>query len=121
LHEPLDGPERGFLLETWLLHELRAAIAAQNLGGRLQYWSTPSGSEIDFVWIRGRRAVGIEIKAATTWKPPYGSVLKELADRGVLTAAHGVYTGSAELKDGPIRIWPIMRFLHELTEGSILR
>ena len=39
----------------------------------------------------------------------------------VLTAAHGVYTGSAELKDGPLRIWPLMRFLQQLTEGSILR
>jgi hypothetical protein len=40
---------------------------------------------------------------------------------GVLTAAHGVYTGAVELKDGPVRVWPIMRFLQELTEGSILR
>jgi len=121
LREPLDGLERGFLLETWLLHELRTAMAAQNLGGRLQYWRTPSGSEVDFVWTRGTRAVGIEVKAAPAWKPRYGSALKELLGRGVLTAAHGVYTGSAELKDGPLRIWPIMRFLQQLTEGSILR
>jgi len=32
----------------------------------------------------------------------------------------GVYTGSAELKDGPLRIWPIMRFLRALTAGDIL-
>ena len=121
LREPLDGLERGFLLETWLLHELRAAMAAQSLGGRLQYWRTPSRSEVDFVWTRGARAVGIEVKAATLWKSPYGHALKELSDRGVLTAAHGVYTGSAELKDGPLRIWPIMGFLRELTAGSILR
>ena len=34
LREPLDGLERGFLLETWMLHELRAAMASRNLGGQ---------------------------------------------------------------------------------------
>ena len=34
-------------------------------------------------------------------------------DQGVLKAGHGVYTGSAELKDGPLHIWPIMRFFRE--------
>jgi predicted AAA+ superfamily ATPase len=54
--EPLDGLERGFLLETWVLHELRAAIAVRSLGGQLHYWrTTPSGSEVDFVWTRGGR------------------------------------------------------------------
>ena len=38
LREPLDGLERGFLLETWVLHELRAAMAFRNLGGQLHYW-----------------------------------------------------------------------------------
>lgn len=121
LREPLDGLERGFLLETWVLHELRAAMAAQDLGGRLQYWRTPSGSEVDFVWTRGARAVGIEVKAASTWRPKYGSALKDLINQRVLTAAYGVYTGSVELKDGSLRVWPITRFLRELTEGSILR
>ena len=65
--------------------------------------------------------MGIEVKAATVWRSPYGHVLKELGDRGVLTAAHGVYTGSAELKDDPLWIWPIMGFLRELTAGSILQ
>jgi hypothetical protein len=50
----------------------------------------------------------------------YGTALKGLIDQGVLKAGHGVYTGSAELKDGPLRIWPIMRFLRELTAGNIL-
>jgi len=64
LREPLDAAERGFLLETWVLHELRAAIAFGNLGSRLHYWRTPSGREVDFVWTRGNRAVGVEVKAA---------------------------------------------------------
>ena len=120
LREPLDGTERGFLLETWVLHELRAAMAFQNLGGQLHYWRTPSGSEVDFIWTRGNRAIGIEVKAAATWRGEYGSAIKSLIADGVLAAGHGVYTGSAELKDGPLRIWPLQRFLKELTDGRVL-
>ena len=82
LREPLEGLERGFLLETWALHELRAAIAFQSLGGELHYWRTPAGSEVDFVWTRARRAVGIEVKASTSWRHEFGGALKSLvADR----------------------------------------
>lgn len=56
--------ERGFLLETWMLHELRATIAYEGLGGELRHWRTPSESEVDFIWTRAKRAVGIEVKAA---------------------------------------------------------
>jgi predicted AAA+ superfamily ATPase len=118
--EPLDATERGFLLETWILHELRATLAARDLGGQLHYWRTPSGSEVDFVWTRGVRAVGIEVKAASTWRPAYGHALKNLLDQGALGEAHGVYTGSVELKDGRLRVWPVMRFLRELATGGIL-
>ena len=120
LREPLDAGERGFLLETWVLHELRAAIAYQSLGGHLSYWRTPSGSEVDFVWTRGSRAVGVEVKASTTWRREDGAALKKLAEAGVLTAGHGVYTGARELKDGPVRVWPLHRFFAQLTAGHIL-
>ena len=120
LREPLDGSERGFLLETWVLHELRAALAFQNLGGQLHYWRTPNGTEVDFIWTRGNRAVGIEVKAATTWRSEYSTSLKALMADRILTNAHGVYTGTTELKDGPVRIWPLHRFLRELAGGNIL-
>ena len=118
--EPLDSSERGALLETWVLHELRAAIASANLGGTLHYWRTPSGTEVDFVWTRGSRAVGIEVKAASTWRTDSGRSLRHLLDERVLTAGHGVYTGTAELKDGPLRVWPVLGFLRELASGGIL-
>ena len=120
LREPLDGSERGFLLETWVLHELRAALAFQNLGGQLHYWRTPNGTEVDFIWTRGNRAVGIEVKAATTWRSEYSTSLKALMADRILTNAHGVYTGTTELKDGPVRIWPLHRFFRELSGGNIL-
>ena len=118
--EPLDGSERGFLLETWVLHELRAAVACQNLGGDLRYWRTPSGSELDFIWTRGARAVGIEVKAAATWRSEYSTTLKGLIADGIIKKGFGIYTGTAELKDGPVRVLPLKTFFKELTDGNVL-
>jgi uncharacterized protein len=121
MREPLDSAERGFLLETWLLHELRAAIAVQGVGGELCYWRTPAGSEVDFVWSRASRAVGVEVKASATWKREFGGTLKGLIADGVVTRGFGVYTGTAELKDGALRILPVHAFLSELAAGRVLR
>jgi predicted AAA+ superfamily ATPase len=121
LREPLDRVERGFLLETWVLHELRAAQAIQNVGGALCYWRTPSGSEVDFVWTRATRAVGVEVKSSTTWRREFGGPLKALIADGALRAGFGVYTGTVELKDGPLRVLPVKSFLRELSAGMVLR
>lgn len=121
LREPLDGLERGFLLETWILHELRAAMARLNTGGRISYWRTPGGSEVDFVWTRADHAVGFEVKAAIRWKSEYGAALKSLLADGSLDAGYGVYAGAEELRDGALRILPLKRFFIDLTEGRLLR
>lgn len=119
LREPIDGLERGFLLETWILHELRATIAYEGIGGELHYWRTPSGSEVDFVWTRGKRAVGIEVKAAAKWRREFGGPLKSLVEDGVVQSGFGVYTGTTELKDGPLRVLPVRTFLAALARGDV--
>jgi predicted AAA+ superfamily ATPase len=119
LREPVDGLERGFLFETWMLHELRAAMASLNAGGQLHYWRTPSGTEVDFIWTRGGRAVGIEVKAGSTWRPEYSTALKGLVEQRVVQYAHGVYAGTSERKDGPLRVWPVLTFLRALAKGAI--
>jgi len=95
-------------------------MASQGTGGQLHYWRTPSGSEVDFVWTRGAHAVGVEVKAATTWRREYGASLKALIVQGTLQAGYGTYLGTAELKDGPLRIFPLRRFLKELASGQVL-
>jgi uncharacterized protein len=119
--DPIDSVERGFLLETWILHELRATISYTNVGGELRYWRTPSGSEVDFVWTRARRSVAIEVKAAPVWRREFGRPLKSLLDDGIVQTGFGVYTGTAELKDGPLRVLPVKTFLRALAHGDVLR
>jgi predicted AAA+ superfamily ATPase len=120
LREPLDTLERGFLLETWVLHELRAAIAYQGLGGTLHYWRTPSGSEVDFIWTRGANVVGIEVKASARWRPEFGTALESLTRDGFIRSAFGVYTGTKELKVGALRVLPLAAFLAALGRGDVL-
>jgi predicted AAA+ superfamily ATPase len=118
--EPLEREERGFLLDTWIVHEVRAAMASLGTGGQLWYWRTPSGSEVDLVWTRGATAVGLEIKASTVWRAGFGSVIGSLIDSGILTSGYGVYLGAHELRDGRVRVMPVLGFLKALSAGSVL-
>ncbi|MBY0401347.1 AAA family ATPase [Myxococcota bacterium] len=120
LREPLDAAERGHLLETLIFHELRAHLAYAGCGGSLSYYRTPSGTEVDFVWSRGKRHVGIEVKAGRQWRTEHGRALRNLHGEKILTACHAVYLGDTVQHDGPIRVWPLHEFLARLTSGEIL-
>jgi predicted AAA+ superfamily ATPase len=120
LREPVESTERGALLETHIFHELRAHIAYAGCGGDLSYYRTPSGSEVDFIWARGKRAAGIEVKASERWRPEYSRVLLDLHAAGVLSACFGVYLGKVPLRYGPIRVLPVHAFLRELAAGRVL-
>jgi predicted AAA+ superfamily ATPase len=120
LREPLDSSERGPLLETLVLHELRAYQNVANCGGTLHYWGTPSQQEIDFVWTRGERAVGMEIKSAAEWRRSSGAPLKGLLAAGSISSAFGVYLGASPLKDGSIDVLPIGDFLRRLNQGLVI-
>lgn len=120
LREPLDGAERGTLLETLVFHELRAQIAYSGCGGELSYYRTPSGTEVDFVWRRGALAVGIEVKASSRWRPEHGRGLAELHRAGAVSGCWGVFLGEAALQDGPVRVLPLRTFLGELSKGRVL-
>jgi len=121
LREPLEGAERGVLLETLVFHELRAQIAYSGCGGELSYYRTPAGTEVDFVWTRGRSAVGVEVKASERWRPEFGRALADLHRAGVLSACFGVYLGDRALRDGPVRVLPVHEFLRQLAGGRVLR
>lgn len=121
LREPLEAAERGTLLETLVFHELRAQIAYAGIGGSLSYYRTPAGTEVDFVWSRGSRAVGIEVKASGRWRPEFGRALAELHGAGVLSDCVGVYLGERPLQAGPARVLPLQAFARELAAGRILR
>lgn len=111
--------EKGALFETLVLHELAAADSYQGRAGRISYWRTPSGTEIDFIWSRGDRHVGIEVKSGTNWKPEWSKALNELTEAGSLAAAFGVYQGQERLRQGNVLILPFADFVRALYDGTI--
>ena len=120
LREPLHESERGPLLETYVMGELRAWLNVAGAGGQLAYWRTPSGSEVDFLWSRGGRAVGIEVKASTRWRTGDGRALHEMVASRVVRRGFGVYLGEVALRDDRIEVLPLRAFLDRLYEGDVI-
>lgn len=119
IREPLEAAERGALLETLVLHELRAAMSVHNAGGDLSYWRTPAGVEVDFIWRRGRRAVGVEVKASGRWRREDTAVLRQLMDEKVLTAGYLVYGGREVLRDRGVDVLPFEVFARRAARGDL--
>lgn len=120
LRDPLESTERGSLLETYVLHELRAWMNLAGTGGELCYWRTPHGNEVDFIWQRAARAVGIEVKAAPRWRPADSQGLAALLAAGAIGRAYGVYLGEHPLQTEGIQVLPLRTFLERLVEGEII-
>ncbi len=74
---------------------------------------------MDFIWTRAKRAVGIEVKGSERWRSEFGVPLKGLLAGGIVQAGFGVYTGTLELKDGPLRVLPLRQFFKALAKGNL--
>jgi hypothetical protein len=64
--------------------------------------------------------VGIEVKSSQRWRAEDGRALKELVSSGTVQAAFGVYLGDRPLRDGAVRVLPIVTFLKELAAGRVV-
>jgi predicted AAA+ superfamily ATPase len=116
LREPINEIEMGILLETYLLHELKAYQSYKNIGGDFYYWRTPDQIEVDFIWSRGPHRVGIEVKSSKNWKESFEKGLKILK----LKNSFGVYQGPDILKKAWGYVFPVEEFLKRLWSGEIL-
>jgi len=120
VREPLGTEERGGLLETYVFHELRAWMNRSGCRGRLAYWRTPSGSEVDFVFTRSGRNVGIEVKAASRWRRGDAAALAQLVAAKTVRRGYGVYLGRERLRQDGVLVLPLEDFLLRLVAGEVL-
>jgi predicted AAA+ superfamily ATPase len=120
VRDPLSDLERGPLLETLVLQELRSAVSYLNCGGEIAYWRTPAGLEIDFIWSRADTSIAIEVKAAERWRREYSSPLRRALDEETVSRGYGVYLGNRSLREGHVRILPLPEFLEHLWAGELL-
>lgn len=66
--------ELGAYFETLIYHHLRALIRLMIPPGRLYFWRTQSGAEVDFVLEHGRKLLAVEVKL--TSRPGYADAAR---------------------------------------------
>jgi predicted AAA+ superfamily ATPase len=87
--------------------------------GSLAYWATPSGSEVDFVWCRGKEVVAIEAKHGRNFRREYTKGLNALL-AGRQAKSYVVYLGTRELNVDGTSVLPLETFLRRLHAGDVV-
>ncbi len=112
------GDGKGYLLETFVLSELRAHSNYKQLGWEFYYWGTPSGNEVDFIIARGKQKIGLEVKSSRIWRNAFSKGLRVLLEEKKIDRAFGIYLGNNRLRDSGIDVLPLARFCELLHSGK---
>ena len=122
-HLDLHPEERGVLLETFLLHELRAWLHYSDLEYPIAYWGAHGGAEVDFVIETKSGLMAIEVKSGNRWDSRFGAGIRSLRERAPKGRVQGlgVYTGPRALVADDIRVLPWREFLEQLWSGDLIR
>jgi predicted AAA+ superfamily ATPase len=119
LENPVGIHEKGLLLETYFLNEIRAYSSYFKKKWEIYYWGTPSGGEVDFIIVEGKKKIGIEIKASQSWKKEYDHSLGVLVSEKKIDKAFGVYLGEHKINSGKIQVLPLLDFLNLLNSDKL--
>lgn len=106
----MDGPA----LETLFFHELQAARDYSKQEGRIYYWRTVTGLEVDFIYYGPNGFFAFEIKRESKPKPESLRGLKAFLEDYPSAKAYFFYGGERRMKEGPIEILPLMQALPQL-------
>ncbi len=120
---PPTPEELGPLLETLVLHELRAFLSYTRRAYPLYFWRTYDGAEVDLLFETDAGYVAVEIKATTRWEKRFNRGLRRLrndlgADR---TTCFGLYLGARSALWDDVRVMPVVDFLRALWDDEIVR
>jgi predicted AAA+ superfamily ATPase len=115
--------ERGPLLETLVLHEVRAYLGYTGRSYPLFFWRTYDGAEVDLLFETTDGFVAVEIKSSARWEKRFHRGLRRLrsdlgADR---TTCFGLYLGARSALWDDVRVMPVLDFLKMLWNGEIVR
>lgn len=120
---PPSSEERGALMETLVLGELRAYLAYTKRDYPLHYWRTYDGAEVDVLLETPTGLVALEIKASTRWERRFNRGLRRLAE--ALGPPHptcyGIYAGARRARWDDVEVLPGADFLERLWAGDIIR
>jgi len=113
---PLDRREEihGAAFEGLVAQHLRAWIAYSGFDGRLSFWRTPKGNEVDFVVYGGGGFWALEVKNSKRIRPRDLSGLKAFAGDYPECTAALLYRGTERLLIDGIQCLPGEEFLRRL-------
>ena len=120
---PVGDEERGSLLETLILGEIRAHLAYSGLRYPLHFWRDHNGAEVDVLAETAAGYVAVEIKANRRWERRFNRGLHKVRTHlgKAKTRCFGIYLGDREALIDDIRILPAQLFLRLLWQGAILK
>ena len=118
---PVGDEERGSLLETLILNEVRAYLAYSGLRYPIHFWRDHHGAEVDILTETANGYVAIEIKATTRWDRRFNRGLHKVKSHlgAGKTKCYGIYLGEREALVDDVRIFPASKFLSVIWEGNI--
>ncbi len=120
---PATSEELGPLLETLVLHELRAFLSYTDRDYPLYFWRTYDGAEVDFLFETQDGFVALEVKSTKRWDKRFHRGLRRLrSDLGAeRTKCFGLYLGERSALWDDIQVMPVLEFLRRLWSGEIAR
>ncbi len=98
-----SGPMAGAIFETAVFSEILKSLTHRGIDGRIWFWRTSTGREVDFVVETGRGLVPIEVKTSATPRPEMAAGIRAFRDDLGDAALPGyvVHTGSVRLPLAP--------------------
>ncbi len=122
-HLAVHPEERGALLETYVLHEIRAYLHYNDLHYPIFYWRTHQGTEVDFIIESRSGVLVLEVKASTRWSSWDNAGLVRFRDDHpeLKIRTVGVYRGARALKEKEVTVQPCEEFLRSLWGGELVQ
>ena len=118
---PPSPEELGALLETFILHELRAYLSYTRRHYPLHFWRNYDGAEVDVLCETSRGHVAIEIKASRRWDKRFHRGLRRVREElGEQTQCYGIYLGERAALFDDVHVLPVPEFLKKLWNQEIL-
>lgn len=114
--------EMGALMETYILHELRAYLEYSGLYYPIYFWSSHDQVEVDLFLETKKGYLAIEIKSSIRWDRSFNKGLNRIRDElGKKVKCIGIYRGNRALQSNQIPILPAMDFLKALWNGDLIK
>lgn len=127
IFEDVDSVWRGFAMETYILHELRAYNSYQKKDKNIYFYKVSGGIEVDFLveiekktMSRQQSLLAIEVKSSTHWDRRWSQLLADLLEnkKSRIKRAVGVYMGDQIITQNGVEILPLKIFLKKLSDGE---